>query len=194
MFGSISPRWPLETPPKDWTAAGSFGARRPTSADFTRRHQGVDLYAPEGAAVLACEDGTVVAVQGWSGPGTKAVLVESDGVLILYGAVAPNSYPAIGTKVRRGEKIATIGVYPHGSTMLHLECWAPGVRPPRPSWSAGGQQPAKLYNAEEYLERCRSSTGPANPPDDAPSLGTVGFFGLALTAIGLGFLVRRPRR
>lgn len=190
MYGSPNPRWPLESAPHDWTAAGSFGARRPTSADFTRRHQGVDLYAPVGAAVLACEDGVIVAVQGWSGPGTKALLVESDGVLLLYGAVAPGSYGAIGTTVRRGEKIATIGVYPHGSSMLHFEAWEPGIRPPRPPWSAHGQQPAALHNAEEYLERCRSSTGPAT---SAPSFGAVGYIGVALTAIGLGFLVRSRR-
>jgi hypothetical protein len=158
-FGSQNPLWPLPTPPKAWTSGGSFGAKRPSSKTFTRHHQGVDLYASKGTPVLACEDGIVVADQGWDGPDTRAVLVESKetGVLLLYGAVAPGSYPKNGTKVVQGQQIATIGVYPHGSSMLHIEAWKPGVRPPRPRWEANGSQPSQLYDISEYLERAKQN-------------------------------------
>lgn len=158
-FGIDKPLWPLPLAPKQWTAGGSFAAKRPSSATFTRHHQGVDLYAPEGTPVLACEDGVVVADQGWDGPGTRAVLVESvaTGVLLLYGAVAPGSYPAKGIKVKRGQQIAKIGVYPHGSTMLHGEAWVLGVRPPRPQWRKDDPRPPELLDISEYLERAKAS-------------------------------------
>lgn len=173
MPGAAKPLWPLKTAPKEWSKTGSFGAARPSSKNPTRVHQGVDLYAPEGAAVLACEDGIVVASQGWSGEGTKAVFVESKdtGILLVYGAVAPGSYPSKGVAVKRGQQIAKVGVYPQGSTMLHLETWAPGVRPARPKWSWGAAKPSQLYDVSEYLSRAMGvDVEPQADDDDAPEL------------------------
>lgn len=61
-------RWPLdplrEHPLPRAPHAGAFGA--------TRRHDvhtGIDLYADEGDAVVAVEDGVVVALEDFTGPG-----------------------------------------------------------------------------------------------------------------------------
>jgi murein DD-endopeptidase MepM/ murein hydrolase activator NlpD len=193
MIGSLHPHWPLPRAPKPWTAGGSFGARRPSSKTFTRHHQGVDLYAPAGEAVLACEDGVIVAHQGWDGPNAKAILVESNGCLILYGAVAPGSYGPVGTVVRRGEQIAKIGVYPAGSTMLHIELWLPGVRPPRPRWEAGDDAPMQLQDIELYLKR--AMTPAADHPSESSDDGASGLFGLFFAGLGLlGFLKGRKKK
>lgn len=158
-FGSATPLWPLPLEPKQWTAGGSFGAARPSSKNPTRTHQGIDLYAPKGTPVLACEDGVVINDQGWDGPGTRACMVESPtGITILYGAVAPGSYK-IGAKLKRGDLVATVGIYPGGSTMLHMEWWKNGVKfkPVRPKWTWKGAKPPELYDGTEYLQRAMSN-------------------------------------
>lgn len=169
IYGSPTPLWPLPLEPKQWTAGGSFGAARPSSKNPDRTHQGIDLYAPQHTPVLACEDGVVVGDQGWDGPGTRAVMVESPtGIVILYGAVAPGSYPKIGQKLKRGDQVATVGVYPHGSTMLHIEFWAKGTKfkPSRPKWAWKGSKPPELYDGTEYLQRAMGNVqdGPSNKP------------------------------
>lgn len=191
MVGSAYPLWPLARQPKAWTALGSFGAPRDNG---TRLHQGIDLYAPQGTAVLAAESGVVTAVQGWSGPGTKGLLVYSPNtdITILYGAVAPGSYPNIGTEVKQGEKIATIGVYPAGSTMLHLEIWPGKLTPPRPRWNPGEDPPS--YDPAEYLTRAMDRWTPVpgmvpGSPETKPQVGkknAAGLAGLALVA-GLAY-------
>lgn len=150
MVGISNPVWPLARQPAPWTAAGSFGAPRDGGS---RLHQGVDLYAPANTPVIASEDGEVIALQGWSGPGTKGLLVYSpqSDITILYGAVAPNSTPLVGSKVKRGDQIGEVGVYPAGSTMAHIEVWPGRLKIPRPRWLPG--QPPPSFDPAEYLER-----------------------------------------
>lgn len=202
MVGAVSPLWPLARQPAPWTKLGSFGAPRDGGS---RRHQGVDLYAPAGTPVLAAEDGVISAVQGWSGPGTKGLLVYSPAtdVTLLYGAVKPGSYPPIGTQVRRGEQIATIGTYPAGSTMLHLEIWPGKLQPPRPRWNPGSDPPS--YDPAPYLERAWANwtTVPGlipsgdggNVPVDPPKGGSSsssgsGAAGILLAAAAAYFLLK----
>ena len=157
------PLWPLTSAPKKWTGGGSFGASRDGGS---RRHQGIDLYAPFEAPVVALEDGVVTAVQGWSGSGTKGLWVDHPeaGFTALYGAVKPGSYPAVGTKVKRGEQIATIGKYPKGSTMLHIEAWALGTVKPRPTWKSG-DPPASNIDITSYLEAAKGNVQKQDPKD-----------------------------
>jgi len=203
MVGAAQPLWPLARQPKQWTAGGSFGASRDGGS---RLHQGVDLYAPASTPVLASEDGEVIGLQGWSGPKTKGLLVYSPAtdITILYGAVAPNSTPLVGSKVRRGEQIATIGVYPAGSTMLHLEVWPGRLSIPRPRWNPGQDPPS--YDPAPYLERAWDhwTTVPGlipqadgqNTPVDPPKGGSSssssgsGAAGLALAAAAAYFLFK----
>lgn len=147
--------WPIDRKPKMWTKLGSFGANR---SNGTRKHQGIDLAAPKSCSVYAMYDGIITYDQGWSGPNTKAVLVynEEFDTTFVYGAVAPNSYPKIGTKVKKGEKIAEIGVYPNGSTMLHLEVWKGKLKPPRTIWKK--EKPENNIDPADYLLKILSTT------------------------------------
>lgn len=186
MAGSKTPAWPLTSPPKAWTAGGSFGAKRPSSSNYTRRHQGVDLYAPEGAPVLATEDGIISGDQGWSGSGTRGLWVDSPstGVSILYGAVAPGSYGPKGTQVKRGQQIATVGKYPGGSTMLHFELWTK-TQIPRPRWEPNASPPASLLDPAPYLQRAMGqSQSPSKTKTSSSSSGGLILAG-AVVVVGL---------
>jgi murein DD-endopeptidase MepM/ murein hydrolase activator NlpD len=131
--------------------AGAFGA--PRGSD--RKHAGVDIPARAQAPVLAVADGVVVAKQGWSGPNAKALLVEhvigGRKVVVLYGAVAPNSSKfEIGDSVKAGEEIAKIGVYPKGSSMLHIEAYTEGTKK-NYRWFSGQPAPSRLLDVTPIL-------------------------------------------
>ncbi|MEZ5069345.1 MAG: M23 family metallopeptidase [Bacteroidia bacterium] len=125
------PLWPLLSKPKSWTSGGSFGASRDGG---DRKHQGIDLYAPKGAAVIALEDGVITGSQGWSGSGTKGLWVDHPklGATILYGAVAPGTYAAAGTPVKRGRRSRRSASTPKGRRCftLRLGSWAPSSLAP----------------------------------------------------------------
>jgi murein DD-endopeptidase MepM/ murein hydrolase activator NlpD len=189
MVGIIDPIWPLARQPKTWTAGGSFGASRDGGK---RLHQGIDLYAPEGTPVVASEGGIVTASQGWSGPGTKAVLVYSpkSDITILYGAVAPGSFPPIGTQLKRGDLVGKVGVYPAGSTMLHLEIWPQKLKPPRAKWLPNTPPPS--FDPAEYLERASAVWTPVpglipdpNPPQVSPKGAATAGVGILAAVAGL---------
>lgn len=157
VSGTWPPRnliWPLShhREPKVYTSgAKSFSADRGGG----RSHAGIDLPASEGTAVVAPEGGTIVATQGWDGARAKAILMETDsGVVILFGAVAPNSWKefglAKGSRVKRGQGVARIGVYPAGSTMLHLEMYTKGTT--KNSRWFPPNYPQNLINPTEYLQ------------------------------------------
>lgn len=196
MIGSSTPVWPLAQEPAMWTTGGSFGAPRPSKSNHTRQHEGIDLYAPEGTPVIATEDGVVTGDQGWSGSGTRAVWVESPatGVAILYGAVAPGSYPPKGTTVKRGQQIGTVGKYPGGSTMLHFETWTE-TNIPRQAWSRGAAQPSKLVDPTAYLKRAMGAGANDKGQSSSSSPKRSGGAGIAVAVVGLGallFLASRP--
>lgn len=156
-----APLWPLTSTPKKWTAGGSFGASRDGGS---RTHQGVDLYAAKGAPVVAVEDGTVTMSQGWSGSGTRAIFVDHPkaGITVLYGAVAPKSYK-VGSTVKKGQKLAEIGVYPKGSHMLHLETYPLGTTV-RKVWYSG-DPPDTVIDPSDYLEAAMGNVVLENPQD-----------------------------
>lgn len=118
-----------------WGARG-FGVDRGQGTG--KYHAGIDLVADWGDPVLATEDGTIVATQGWDGSNAKAILLETiSGVVPLYGAVAPGSWKefglGVGSKVQRGQAIARVGQYPGGSEMLHFELYTKGTTTDRKS-------------------------------------------------------------
>jgi murein DD-endopeptidase MepM/ murein hydrolase activator NlpD len=131
----------------------------------TRKHAGVDLRPPSGsiagAPVAAPFAGVVVEEQGWSGSQARALLIEGsngEGVVLL-GAIQPGSTPAIGTRVRRGEIVATLGRYPAGTSMLHFEWYNPGQRSNQRWFPATGRPPS-LRDPTAKLEaawRCAQS-------------------------------------
>ncbi|NDC39490.1 MAG: M23 family metallopeptidase [Proteobacteria bacterium] len=79
-----------------------FGARK---SSF---HEGVDLSAAEGTAILAAHDGEVVfAGRGLTGYG-KLVVLQTDGLATVYAHNSSNLVET-GERVRAGQKIARVG-------------------------------------------------------------------------------------
>lgn len=148
----MSPLWPVPKSARRWRST-SFGSARPwKSPNPTRHHSGIDIRAKQGDPVLAPDGGTVIDSTGWRGANTRAVLLQMDGgPVLVFGAVAPGSYPLDGTRVERGEQIATIGKYPGGSQMLHLEVYQVGTTKRKP-WYWGKPQPSGLINPTNYLQ------------------------------------------
>lgn len=158
--GSSNPVWPLvnnfeakvPTPGEYWTAR-AIGASR----SATKLHSGIDLKAKWGDVCVATEDGVIVKTQGWDGDQAKAILLQSNsGPVLLYGAVAPNSWKEFnvgrGVKVKKGQPIARVGMYPGGSTMLHFEMYRKGTTK-NYRWMKGDPPPKALLDPTNYLKR-----------------------------------------
>ena len=159
------PTWPLPTPPKSWSAGSKFGARRPwkKTVPQTRNHTGIDLAASPGTPVLAPESGTIIAPNsGWeynaqTGKGVKALIMQTDsGLTILLGGIRPDSaIVKAGQKVAAGEKLAEIGRYPLGDSMLHFTLHnallSEAEVNARKSWPYGQPQPANVIDPASYL-------------------------------------------
>ena len=154
--GKANPVWPIVhgREPKVPTSGGkAIGASRPND----RQHAGIDLIDKEGLPVVATETGRIVAVNPWDGPNAKSLLLETDsGIVVNYGAVAPNSWyefgVGVGSKVVAGQPIARIGRYPGGSAMLHFELYSSGTRK-NARWQAGKNPPSNLLDPTDYLQR-----------------------------------------
>jgi murein DD-endopeptidase MepM/ murein hydrolase activator NlpD len=129
--GASSPASTQRTgaPPLAWPLKGVLYGRFGVRAG--QRHDGIDIAAPEGTAVAAAADGTVLYVGEQSGYGAVAILRHEGGLVTLY---AHNSAVLVheGARVRRGEAIAKVGqtgrtTGPH----LHFEV-REGTRPRNP--------------------------------------------------------------
>lgn len=159
------PTWPLPTPPKSWGAGSKFAARRPwkKTVPQTRYHTGIDLAASPGTPVLAPESGTIVAPNtGWeynanTGKGVKALIMQTDsGLTILLGGIRPDSaIVKAGQKVQAGEKLAEIGRYPLGDSMLHFTLMqgllSEAEVNARKSWPFGQPPPANVIDPAGFL-------------------------------------------
>ena len=93
-----------------------------------RQHDGIDLVAPEGAAVICPADGTVVSVSvSEKGEGNKVVISHGGGIETAYSHLAKISVGR-GMRLRRGSVIGTVGST--GSSLaahLHYEVWKDGT-------------------------------------------------------------------
>lgn len=112
--------WPLKG-----VLYGRYGVRA------GRRHDGIDIAAPQGTAVLAAAEGTVIYAGEQPGYGFIVIVKHEGGLVTLY---AHNSRLLVseGDRVRRGEPIARVGQTgktsgPH----LHFEV-RDGTRPRNP--------------------------------------------------------------
>lgn len=159
--------WPLPTAPKKWRAGGAFGAKRPAIGTQTRYHTGTDLAAPPGLTVYAPEDGVVVAPNsGWESKkdpktgewkGVKSIIIQTDsGHTVLLGGIRPDSATvAAGERVTAGQKVAEVGTYPLGDSMLHVQLYDGSLSESqvnaRKSWWLGNPPPSKLLDPTDYL-------------------------------------------
>ncbi len=113
-------RWPLQG-----VLYSRYGARQ------GRRHDGIDIAAPEGTGIGAAASGTVVYAGEQSGYGSIVILRHEGGLLTLY-AHASRLLVRHGDRVDAGQPIAKVGrsgrtTGPH----LHFEV-REGTRPRNP--------------------------------------------------------------
>lgn len=140
---------------------GSFGAVRRHDI-----HTGVDLYCDEGSLVFAVQSGIVVNVIPFTGPDaespwwrdTKAVMVEGESGVVLYGEIAP--VVSIGDKVIAGRLLGyakRVLVKDKGlpTCMLHLELYKTGTRDA--VWWRGGPCPKSLLDPTAHLKQINES-------------------------------------
>jgi lipoprotein NlpD len=87
-----------------------------------RTRQGVRIAAPEGSAVAAAADGTVVysGSSGLAGYGNLIIVKHSPRYLSAYGFNRSVSARE-GAKVKRGQQLAEVGRSADGQPMLHFE-------------------------------------------------------------------------
>jgi lipoprotein NlpD len=105
----------LEFPVEQARYSSRFGWR------WSKFHEGIDLAAPEGTAVLAAHDGVVVLEsESWGGFG-KVVVIKGEGLLTVYAHNSDNKVKK-GTRVRRGQRIARVGATGNATAPhLHFE-------------------------------------------------------------------------
>ena len=123
--------WPV---PEYQEVTETFGTRVHPITGKESNHDGVDISAPEGVAVLAVRSGTV-AETGWDDTDGNYVLVDhGDGLTTLYGCLSTVSVQ-MGQAVAQGDVLGAVGstgtaTGPH----LHLEAAQDGVLYDPLSW------------------------------------------------------------
>lgn len=155
--GALGPIWPLAHDPNPKVATTGGKALGASRDQGERYHAGIDIITPYRTVVVATEPGRIVATNPWSGAGAKSLLLETNsGVVVNYGAVAPDSWEEfgvdVGSQVKAGQPIARIGKYPAGSSMLHFELYLGGTRK-NTQWRVGTSPPPNLLDPTNYLLR-----------------------------------------
>lgn len=146
------------------THPGAFLAKRKNST-----HTGVDLYCDEGTSVNAVENGTVVAIEPFTGPKDKSpwwldtdcILVEGATGVICYGEIEPNKDINVGDKIKVGCYLGRVlRVIPPDRpqhpelmgwkpNMLHMELYPHGYHKPSDGFNIPLQDPTQ-YLKEAY--------------------------------------------
>jgi len=136
---------------------GLFGAIRKHDI-----HTGIDLYCEKHDIVYAIEDGVVVNVCVFTGPGaglpwwndTKAVLIEGKSGVILYGEL--DTELMIGDLIKEGDMIGMILTVLKKDkglpmNMLHLELYERGYRGDGEIWRIGEDKPKFLLDPTKLI-------------------------------------------
>jgi murein DD-endopeptidase MepM/ murein hydrolase activator NlpD len=153
--------WPLPGADRVTSYQGDFGAIRKHDI-----HTGVDIYCDPQQLVVAVEDGEVVSIENFTGENanppspwwndTKAVLVEGNSGVVVYGEINPLESIKVGQKVKVGKilgKVITVLKKDKGTpmTMLHIELYKKGTRETT-VWHLGEEQPENLLNPMSHLD------------------------------------------
>lgn len=128
------------------------------------QHEGVDLYAQEGDAVLAIEPGKVIKIFPFTGEhintpwwnNTWAIMIESQSGVLNYGEIIPMKNLKEGDLIQAGEVIGhirTVLTKDKGRpmSMLHLELYRTGTQEALSSWNLDTPQPFSLCDPTELL-------------------------------------------
>ena len=110
--------WAAADPARRWrgpfrkpvaaSAPGDFGAKRVFNGKPRSRHNGVDLAAPEGAAVLAPAPGVVALSDELYFSGGTVILDHGSGLFTTYFHLSAIDVPP-GTEVVAGQRIGAVG-------------------------------------------------------------------------------------
>jgi murein DD-endopeptidase MepM/ murein hydrolase activator NlpD len=120
---------PASATPLAWPLKGVLYGRYGVRAG--RRHDGIDIAAPEGTAVGAAAAGTVLYAGEQAGYGSIVILKHDGGLVTLY-AHASRVLVREGARVERGDPIARVGQTGRTSgPHLHFEV-REGTRPRNP--------------------------------------------------------------
>ena len=169
--GSSNPMWPIVTDQAKKfvvcyrTVTKRYegnGSRRFMSArdGGNRYHAGGDLYGNAGDPIVAMEAGTIINHYHFY-HGTYSLFVQCDsGLVINYGEVAKNSWKefglSTGSKVKRGQPIARVGLMSGGSHMCHFETYMP---PTDQNKKYNGGDSGPILNPTYYLLLARIASG-----------------------------------
>ena len=89
---------------------GSVGMKHSSVYDVDQQHEGIDLVAPQGSAVLASADGVVRnVIQSDKGLGNIVEVDHRNGYVTRYALLGDVSVSR-GRTVRRGQKLGTVGI------------------------------------------------------------------------------------
>jgi len=126
-------------------------------------HAGVDFYCEVGAEVACLRKGVVIDVFQFTGTdagspwwnATQAVVVESEGLVFVYGEV--NATVNVGDKLATNAVVGKVsavlkknkGVTP--TAMLHLEVWEKNHYQKNYVWQLNTPKPAGLLNPVDFL-------------------------------------------
>jgi len=139
---------------------GSFGYVRKNHI-----HEGIDLYAEEGDAVLAIEDGQIIAIVPFTGEiantpwwnNTYSILVKHNDCVINYGELTPLQDLKVGDCIKTGEVIGhikTVLLKNKGRpmAMLHLEMYTKETQMPITEWALGQEKPFNLIDPTDFIK------------------------------------------
>lgn len=139
---------------------GSFGYVRKNHI-----HEGVDLYAEEGDAVIAIEDGKVLKIIPFTGEitntpwwnNTYAIFIEHNGYILNYGELIPTEQLKEGDSIKAGQVIGhirTVLLKDKGRpmAMLHLEMYKTTATSPVSEWPLNTEQPEHLIDPTPLLK------------------------------------------
>lgn len=115
-------------------ARGSFGYQKPASKGG-HVHQGVDIYADAGAAILAPVSGTIMGVGSGTKSGNYVRIKGTDGIIYYFAHMQDASPWSQGAKVQAGTYIGAVGNTGNASgTSPHLHfSMSKGGRPVSPN-------------------------------------------------------------
>ena len=85
-----------------------YGNRMHPTLGIERFHNGIDMAAPGGSAILAAYDGTVVAAAYSSSMGNYIMIDHGDNLYTIY-MHASALYVSKGAEVSKGQTIAAVG-------------------------------------------------------------------------------------
>lgn len=165
--GSPTPIWPTVTNHNRKfaisyrTVSGSIvenGARRfMTDRGSGKYHVGVDLYANPDDPLLAMEDGVILNHYHFYHGSYALFLQCKSGLIINYGEVKKDSWKEFGlskgSRVKKGQPIARVGLMSGGSHMLHFETYVPPTD--RNVKYYGEDDYGPILNPTYYLLRAR---------------------------------------